>query len=73
MGPCPFIRTRWAECRLTTQSLTTAVDAHGWTERYAYDIEVWQLSDDPKATVTYRPFGRSGGAAIDHMTWTAST
>ncbi|MEU6894853.1 hypothetical protein ABZ934_24195 [Streptomyces sp. NPDC046557] len=24
------------------------------------NIEVWQLSDDPKATVTYRPFSKSG-------------
>ncbi|MGP3775653.1 RHS repeat-associated core domain-containing protein [Streptomyces sp. SDT5-1] len=30
------------------------------------DIEVWHLSDDPKATVTYRPFSRSGGATIDY-------
>jgi RHS repeat-associated protein len=30
------------------------------------NIEVWQLSDDPKATVTYRPFSKSGGATIDY-------
>ncbi|MFD9035562.1 hypothetical protein ACFVZW_31135 [Streptomyces sp. NPDC059567] len=30
------------------------------------DIEVWQLSDDPKATVTYRSFSGSGGATIDY-------
>ncbi|MEU3907164.1 RHS repeat-associated core domain-containing protein [Streptomyces goshikiensis] len=30
------------------------------------DIEVWQLSDDPKSTVTYRPFSRYGGATIDY-------
>lgn len=30
------------------------------------NIEVWQLSDDPKSTVTYRPFSKSGGATIDY-------
>ncbi|MET7773694.1 hypothetical protein [Nocardia sp. NPDC005366] len=29
------------------------------------DIEVWNVSDDPKSTVNYRPFSRSGGATID--------
>ncbi|MGH4016953.1 MAG: hypothetical protein ACRDSL_24095 [Pseudonocardiaceae bacterium] len=28
-------------------------------------IEVWTLSDDPRVTVTYRPFSRSGGPTID--------
>lgn len=27
---------------------------------------MWQLSDDPKANVTYRPFSKSGGAPIDY-------
>ncbi|MGA6160137.1 RHS repeat-associated core domain-containing protein [Stenotrophomonas sp. NPDC087984] len=30
------------------------------------DIEVWHLSDDPKATVTYRPFSKPGGPTIDY-------
>ncbi len=29
------------------------------------DFEVWQVSDDPPSTVTYRPNSRSGGATID--------
>jgi hypothetical protein len=29
------------------------------------DIEVWELSTDPKSTVTYRPFSKSGGPTID--------
>ncbi|WP_328945698.1 hypothetical protein OG259_33915 [Streptomyces sp. NBC_00250] len=27
---------------------------------------MWQLSDDPKATVTYRSFSKSGGTTIDY-------
>ncbi|WP_227996090.1 hypothetical protein [Nocardia australiensis] len=30
------------------------------------DIEVWEISGDPKSTVTYRPFSQSGGATIDY-------
>ncbi|MFR9751405.1 hypothetical protein ACL02S_10250 [Nocardia sp. 004] len=30
------------------------------------DIEVWEISSDPKSTVTYRPFSQSGGATIDY-------
>ncbi|MFK4599219.1 hypothetical protein [Streptomyces pristinaespiralis] len=30
------------------------------------NIEVWQLSNGPKATVTYQPFSKSGGATIDY-------
>ncbi len=30
------------------------------------DIEVWHLSEDPKSTVTYRPFSKSGGPTIDY-------
>ncbi|MFB7373620.1 hypothetical protein ACFC0D_27645 [Streptomyces sp. NPDC056222] len=30
------------------------------------DIEVRQLSDDPKATVTYRSFSGSGGATVGY-------
>ncbi|WP_203236853.1 hypothetical protein [Nocardia panacis] len=29
------------------------------------DIEVWNISGDPKSTVNYRPFSRSGGATLD--------
>jgi hypothetical protein len=29
------------------------------------DIEVWTLSEDPKSTVTYRPFSKSGGPTLD--------
>ncbi|MGQ4601050.1 hypothetical protein, partial [Nocardia sp. R6R-6] len=29
------------------------------------DIEVWEISGDPKSTVTYRPFSKSGGATLD--------
>ncbi|WP_433663191.1 hypothetical protein ACQPW1_14250 [Nocardia sp. CA-128927] len=29
------------------------------------DIEVWNLSGDPKVTVTYRPFSKSGGPTLD--------
>lgn len=29
------------------------------------DIEVWEISGDPKSTVTYRPFSNSGGPTLD--------
>jgi hypothetical protein len=29
------------------------------------NIEVWELSGDPKVTVTYRPFSNSGGETLD--------
>ncbi|WP_433490830.1 hypothetical protein [Nocardia grenadensis] len=29
------------------------------------NIEVWEVSGDPKSTVTYRPFSKSGGPTLD--------
>lgn len=29
------------------------------------DIEVWEISKDPKSNVTYRPFSQSGGETLD--------
>lgn len=41
-----------------TRSATSEVHSQG-------NIEVWEVSGDPKSTVTYRPFSKSGGPTLD--------